>query len=1133
MGTPDLETHAHLMVRELWSGDYLAFPIADDKLASYGTSEDVIQEARLFLQEYLASAPADVVARFSTPEATRLAVVEVLVPKDGLPRRLEVKTPIAFSAIVIPIGSDTWVIVPRLGHTFYLQKGDDLEEAIRAEVKRIASARELTASDYIDLFPAREEMLEIVDVAFERDDRAPGGRAAALKKKLIDRLKRRNAFEVLASIAIPLHEKKEATEGPALVGRDAELDALDALLSGKDRLSAVLLGPELVGKSALVFAWLRRKHALGERPLAYSTSGAQLIAGMSGLGQWQERVRRVMDAAEALDAVIYFENLADLFGDRSSGHVDIPNAMKPYIQDGRIRLIGELTPEALDLFESAHAGFFGGLNRIRIDPLSAKTTAQALEERIAFERAHDPDRPSLAADAIATLIDLVDRYLPYRPFPGKALRFYEELRTIQEKAARTEGQARPIDKDAVLEAFSLETGIPVFLLRDDRALRAERVAAEFKKHLIGQTRAIERVVETICVVKAGLQPQGKPLATFLFVGPTGVGKTELARTLATFLFGSADRLVRFDMSEYVDGFAAERLIRGTHRSEGLLTKRIRQQPFCVLLLDEIEKANPAVFDLLLQVSGEGRLTDVKGRTAHFHNTIIIMTSNLGAAHRKEAIGIGVSSSTSEEHYLKEVNRSFRPEFVNRLDRIISFDELLPDEVKEVSRLALTRIESRRGLLEAGVTLRVDESALARLAKGGYSETYGARALRRHLDDHLIAPVSRLLGRVGPDARGGTLRVLDRKTAEVDLDRSVIGTLDHHDLCFRLLGGRTAASRKDEWSAESTFEMRRNVERYLLLERVKQVKEQIGFLLSQLSYGGGSAKKDERSAREMAVLQTEHYRLSQLWEKSSALHQDVLAAEELALVALFEGEPTREYFEEAKKAYSAFRKSLVYLLLAQESQRDQATLIIQELDEGRGFDLWLLPLIRFAVDRGWEIAVHLDRDREPPSADWPAARRFGPPRPPARARELLATDVRGDSALIRVRGPYAGVLLALEAGLHRFIKVHPTVNPVHFMVQLISMRFEVTDKEWLSEQLQPPIPNPQVDLTKLKATREHDGTNHRLILPTKRILPIVPDRYWDSFEEIALEHLLVFEEGEELDRDRIFASKLGGAQMGPA
>ena len=238
---------------------------------------------------------------------------------------------------------------------------------------------------------------------------------------------------------------------------------------------------------------------------------------------------------------------------------------------------------------------------------------------------------------VPTAVELARRYLPYRAFPGKAVRLLEELRVAHDAERDESGAGRVLGDAELYAAFSWATGIPIALLDDDRADRARRSRSpQLRRRMVGQDAAVRRVAEAICVAKARLAPADKPLAILLFVGPSGVGKTELARSVAAYLFGAPDKMVRLDMSEYTDPWAAERLFGGTVGDEGRLTAAVRSQPFGVVLLDEIEKAHPSVFDLLLQVLGEARLTDGRGRTTYFHNAIIVLTSNLGTRERAKA-----------------------------------------------------------------------------------------------------------------------------------------------------------------------------------------------------------------------------------------------------------------------------------------------------------------------------------------------------------------------------------------------------------------------------------------------------------------------------------------------------------------
>jgi ATP-dependent Clp protease ATP-binding subunit ClpC len=1128
-----LDLNVLLVLRELWNGDVVAFPAADPSLVSYAQgAAAAIAEQRMVLPEYLAEADPEVLARHALPSGTRLVEVEVVVPREDLPERLAVRTPIAVSCIAVPAvagrppeTTDAWVFVPTLDHTFYLSATERLEDVLAQEVRRIAAAQERGPLGYLRLLPAAKERIESLSVAVERAgrDARGSGRAGSLRQSYAEEKKRRSAEAILESVGTALHLSAEARSGPPLVGRDRELRALTALLGGSERLSAALVGPELVGKSALFWAWLRSQRKT-PRPV-YATSGAQLVAGKSGLGQWQERVRRVMDAAAQIDAVVVFDNLADLFGDQPGSSVDLADAIRPYLEENKVRLVGEVTPEALDLFESRHVGFFANLNRLKLEPLGAAETRELLRARIAHADKVEPERPNLAPEAVGPLIDLAERYLPYRPFPGKAVRFYEQLRAAADKERDPTGARTAIGPERVLEAFGVETGIPVFLLREDRPLYASHkdgVLGFFQQRIIGQDDAVRRVVDTICVVKAGLQPSGKPLASFLFVGPTGVGKTELARTLATFLFGSPERLMRFDMSEYMDVFAAERLIRGTDRAEGLLTRRIRQQPFSVLLLDEIEKADPAVFDLLLQVLGEGRLTDARGKTAFFHNAIIIMTSNLGTADRKARIGVGASPASDDEHYQSAVNRSFRPEFVNRLDRIVAFRELQPAEVAAVCRVAVERLKHRRGLTEQGIELAVGDRALARLAELGYSEAYGARALRRAIDDHLVAPVARLLGRLGPDARQGTIVVEGEPAApnglSIELERKSAG-----------------AARREVRGVEGIMNVRRRIDRWLELDSVAQVKEQLGFIVSQLSYGRGANAEDPRSSRELAELQVEHHRLSEVYTKAVELRGEIEAIEELALGALYSSsaEDMLDLRPEAEQVQRRFQHNLVYVLLALEKHRDQSTMLVQELDQGRAFDRWLVPLIEDAERRGWNLTLHVAGMPADAAESWPADRRFGPPRAARLVLPLLKHPDRAmpQSVLLRASGPYAGVLLALEAGLHRWYPFDPSGEPTKMLIHRVAPRASIKEEDWIKEALTPPPPPPETELRARSAVREWRPKEGKLsLVGRRREVELEPWEYWRRFEEIALEHLILFEDGE-LERGELAVNRLDAGGPG--
>lgn len=1135
--TSDRSARAHVLVCEEAFGNALVFPVVAPDLASYDREEAALAEQVAFLREHLARSPPEAIARLALPEGAALREVSVLLPRDDLPRRLQSDVPVSFACVVVPAGKDAWVMVPALDHTLYVPKGEPIDEAIRAEVRRLVGAKGLSPWQQAGLLPARGYRLEALAIPLPDARRGEGG--SHLRKAVAERARQRKAVAALASASTQLHLAVRADPEPALVGREALSSLLASLLDGQERLSVLVTGPELAGKSALVRAFAAR----GAR-LVYATSGAQLIAGMSALGQWQERVRQVMEAVEALDAVLYFEDLEDLLAERvDEGGADIAGAIRPYIEEGRVRVVAELQRDRLDALEGRHWALFAGLGRINVEPLSPAETLAALERRVAHDARAATSRPEVARDALPALIDLAERYLPYSALPGKALRIYEDLTAVSERDRSSSGAPAVIGRARLHELFSLTTGVPEILLRDDRALRVEDVAAALRRQIIGQEPAIRALAETVGVVKAGLQPSGKPLATLLFVGPTGVGKTELARALAELLFGSPDRLSRFDMSEFMTADGAERLIRGTDRDGGLLTQKAREQPFCVLLLDEIEKAHPSVFDLLLQVCGEGRLTDARGRTAYFHNAILIMTSNLGAADRRAKAGFGAPSARDDAaHYARLVNTSFRPEFVNRLDRIVPFRALTRAEIESVTRLTVDRVRARRGLAGAGVALEVTPGALARLADDGFSEEYGARALRRHVDEHLASPLARLLARgkggttssSGSEGDGGNAKELVAVVSalgepEARREGQPVASAEATGLRFELYRrGRVRASQQTHDGGEIA-RLRREAEAMMRLAPIEQLADQVDFLGAQLTLGG-SAKEGRPRSFEVAELSAEHYRLREIHGRVAAAVEDLCSAEELSIMALFEGQEIQPFLADAEAAHAAFRRALPRALVAIEPRRDGVTLIVEELTEG-AFDGFLDALLRSLPARGWTATAHIDGGERLAREAWPEGRRWGPPRSAGALLEALSAPKRTfRSVILRVEGPYAGVFLALEAGLHRIISSRrdPRGGPAeddrdHVYVHLVALDATITEEQWARTALAPPQVSGAGARRRGAAAREHDEVQGVVqIAGRRRKLAIDPAVYWARQEEVALEHLLLFEiEGSGLDRDDVF------------
>jgi ATP-dependent Clp protease ATP-binding subunit ClpC len=1124
-----------LVHEELWGGGHLVFPVAHPNLSSYGEALTAcLAEQRLFLEDHLSRADADEVASFSLPAGISLHMVLVNAPRHDLPPRFRRTKPVDLCAVVVPYPGERWAFLPALDHMVHLGRDDELEATIRAEAERLIAGLEPSPGDYLNLLPARSYALEELILHIERSDAAFSGHLPAAKKAARARRDREEALAVLEAVGTPIHTRPEARSGPELVGREQELALLTSLLNSPERNGVLLVGPQLVGKSALLEAWLRQELRKGNGRLAFALSGARLIAGMSGLGQWQERIQRIMTAAEKLDAVLHFEQLEDLFSQYATESVSLPNSLKPFLEANRVRVTGEITPEGLDLHERTQPGFFACFSRTHLRPLDSASTLQALRRWQADAQVQRPEIPNLTEDALLALMDMTERYIPDGSLPGKAIRLADELRALHQKDVAPDGSPRPIGRDKVYQALSLRTGVPEFLLRDDRALEAPRVVEDLERHLVGQRSAVERVVQTLCVAKAGLQQAGKPLASFLFIGPTGVGKTELARLLATFLFGAPDRMFRFDMSEFTDMFAAERLIRGTDRSDGLLTRSVRQQPFCVLLLDEIEKASSAVFDLLLQVLGEGRLSDAKGRTAFFHNAIIVMTSNIGAVRRASALGIGATAVADDEHYLSEIRKVFRPELINRIDQIVPFRSLSEEQLARVASLTLTRITERRGFLQNGLELSVGESALASLVRGGYVPAYGARALRRHLEQHLVGPIARAVGAAGRDAQGARVTVLDKPSADadqhdgpvrpglrVDTDALRIELGPRHQ---RVVRSNAAASVNDLRA------FRRDVDRLMELEPVVQLFDHVAFLLAQLATDepeptkkeGGSSKRRQKAPAEITRLQTEYHRLHTLCETAEQIQGDLVASEELALTSLHSGNDLGTLAEEARKLDARFRGNLFYLVFARHERRDEITLQIQEGDDGRAMDTWLVPFLESARKRRWTVRFRIETTEA--SKGKKAERAWGPEQPGEAWPAILKQPSRPRNWLLSCSGSYAGILLALEAGVHRVLPSGVSKDPLHFVVRTLARRVRLTGAELRDPVSRPSAPPLARVLAAGAASREYADDDTLRIDGGARELSVLPAEYWERIEQIAVEHYLSREARGGFD----FQAELSGA-----
>lgn len=545
-----------------------------------------------------------------------------------------------------------------------------------------------------------------------------------------------------------------------LDAREDIVDEFVRLLSSSSPTSVVLVGPPNVGKSAVIDQLARLAAAeTGENPLAtrqlVRLTATELMANAKYWGMWEGRVKTLVDTAGERKAIVVMgDPLAIISSGRSekSEH-NMARALRPALERGDITAICECTPEAYETAKKLEPSFVRAFQRIDVSEPDPTATLRIAESEV--RRISERESVEIEDAAVTTAIHLTSKFLPYLAQPGKSVQL---LDSAAREVARADGK-RVLGKSELIEQFTRQTGLPSLILSDEATLDTESARSYFEERVLGQAEAVDAMVDLISVVKAGLNDPQRPLGVFFCVGPTGVGKTEITKALAKYLFGSPDRMIRLDMSEYSGPDAVTRLVGSKWNSgdEGELTRRVREQPFSVVLLDELEKADPGVFDVLLSVMGEGRLTDPNGRTADFRNAIIVMTSNLGADKSgKSKIGFSEDGAKNEAdqlkaHFIDHAQKFFKPEFYNRIDRVIAFRPLDRDTVRKIARRELGSLLDRQGIVSRQLLVEIDDAVVDAMAEGGFDPKYGARPLHRKIERSVIRPLARLIveARPGP------------------------------------------------------------------------------------------------------------------------------------------------------------------------------------------------------------------------------------------------------------------------------------------------------------------------------------------------------------------------------------------------
>lgn len=824
--------------------------------------------------------------------------------------------------------------VPALGIVVAAERAGKLEERLIPQIRAaLGRGKPLALPRLVELQRAHTLRIERVSVPVQL--RSAKARVQASETNREPSVLRQVATEVSAQPA------------QAFFGRETVLDSLAEYLRARSARSVLLVGPSGVGKTALFHALATRRaaHELGATPFL-ATSGARLVAGMCGFGMWQERVQHVVREAGRKKAILHLGNLVELMSVGKSEHnlQGVASFLRPYLARGDLLAVAECTNEQAALIEREDPHLLDAFHRLDVPEPDAAEGLTIL--RLVAGGLRPPGMAALSAEVLDIIDALHRRYASYSAYPGRPLRFLRNL--LQDR--RDAPALTPAD---VLDAFARETGLPRVLLDPAVPLHLARTTAWFTERVVDQPEAVERVVDLLAGVKAWLTRPRRPIGSLLFIGPTGVGKTEMAKALAEFLFGSRSRLTRFDMSEFGDSVSVQRLVGDAFGKEGLLTARVREQPFSVLLLDEFEKADPRFFDLLLQVLGEGRLTDAAGRLADFSNTVVILTSNLGAeSFEKGGFGFAGAASSggradaARDHFTRAVQDHLRPELFNRIDRIVPFLPLPAAAIRRIAERHLKLLETRDGIRYRGALLHHSPEVAEHLAAAGFDDRYGARPLLRAVEREMLAPLADAMNRYsGTIAVSAEIALKQRRLhvevrARTDESGNVIQVgsadaplLEAAHTCVDLRRGLQAM--------EACVAMRELANELFQLER-----EHEQWRRAQLRHAARMArlaKAPEEARRRNAAAAPAHgeaeerreavlARLRELVERVHKLSANARALEEVALHALYAGPgqpslPPADLLEAAEPVRRGSDDFLATLYCRQFPAPDRVTLVL--------------------------------------------------------------------------------------------------------------------------------------------------------------------------------------------------------------
>lgn len=555
---------------------------------------------------------------------------------------------------------------------------------------------------------------------------------------------------------------KAAAEGKLdpVVGRDVEIARVIEILGRRKKNNPMLIGEPGVGKSAIVEGIAQRiaggsiSPVLAKKRLI-SLDIASVVAGTKYRGDFEKRLKAIIkEASTNPDIILFIDEFHTIVGaGGAQGSLDAANMLKPALARGELQCIGATTMDEFAKIVEKDGALDRRFQKIVVEPTDIKQSISILNNiKANYEEFHSVTYSDEALEACARL---TDRYVTDKFLPDKAIDAMDEAGSmVRLSLTKDKKTGNVVDAEDIATVVSKMTGIPVNKVAESEGNRIMKMKERLQGRIIGQDDAIDKVVRAIRRNRAGLKDPDRPIGTFLFFGPTGVGKTQLAKCLAEYLFDSEENMVRIDMSEYMEKFTVSRLIGAPpgyvgYEEGGQLSERVRRKPYCVVLLDEIEKAHPDIFNILLQVLDDGHLTDSNGRTVNFKNTIVIMTSNVGSRELDE-YGSGVGFATAGKNVAqnrqsvleKAIKKNFPPEFINRVDEQIFFNSLTKEDIEKIIDIELRELRERAE--ESGYKLTITPSAKKFIAEAGYDPAFGARPLKRAVMRYVEDPVSEFI-----------------------------------------------------------------------------------------------------------------------------------------------------------------------------------------------------------------------------------------------------------------------------------------------------------------------------------------------------------------------------------------------------